>query len=148
MSEQPAGRWPPVDLRRVWPAARAITAAQAATVAKKARTAMLLSKFDPPGFLSDFNDAQRAAWSTFIGEQFDEAAQGHPEELDFDGPRQQFYNPLKVDTDADAQRVDITWVAFPRNVSVGSVGDVQRWRRADASRDLQDEYCEWSVEHD
>jgi hypothetical protein len=28
------------------------------------------------------------------------------------------------------------------------VSDVQRWRRADASRDVQDEYCEWSVTRD
>ncbi|HEV7879405.1 hypothetical protein [Bradyrhizobium sp.] len=73
---------------------------------------------------------------------------GNPDEFEFDGPREQFYNPTKVETAADAQRLDISWVAFPRNVTLGSVGDRQRWRRADASRDVQDEYCEWSIERD
>jgi hypothetical protein len=27
---------------------------------------MLLSRFDPPAFLNDYNDAQKAGWSTFI----------------------------------------------------------------------------------
>lgn len=109
---------------------------------------MPLSKFDPPGFLQDFNAEQADAWSQFISEQFDESQRGNPEELEFDGPREQFYNPTKVETGEDKQSVDITWVAFPRNVTVTSVGDVQRWRRAEASRDMQDEYCEWSVERD
>ncbi|QCO00290.1 hypothetical protein D3093_33175 (plasmid) [Azospirillum argentinense] len=107
-----------------------------------------MERFDPPGFLEDFNDEQRAAWSDFISELFDRAAEGRPDELDFDGPRAQFFNPTKVETDADAQSRDISWVAFPRNVLVGSVSDTQRWRRAESSRDLQDEYCEWSVERD
>lgn len=109
---------------------------------------MTLSMFDPPGFLDDLNPAQRDAWSAFLSEQFDRAVQGSPEAFEFDGPREQFFNPLTVSSDADAQEVDITWVAFPRNVTLGSVSDLQRWRRADASRDLQDEYCEWSIERD
>src|SRR5215208_8051 len=111
-------------------------------------TPMTLSMFDPPGFLDDLNPEQKNAWSAFLTEQFDRAAQGNPEEFEFDGPREQLFNPLTVPTDADAQEVDITWVAFPRNVTVSSVSDLQRWRRADASRDLQDEYCEWSSERD
>jgi hypothetical protein len=109
---------------------------------------MPLGQFDPPGFLDDLEQAQRRAWSDFLSEAFDDAARGRPEELEFDGPRAQFYNPLKVEADADAQTLDITWTAFPRNVRLGSVSDTQRWRRADSSRDLQDEYCEWSVERD
>ena len=109
---------------------------------------MPLNRFDPPGFLEDFNAQQKQAWSDFISDQCDRAREGQPEELDFDGPREQFFNPTKVDLDNDAQTVDIKWVAFPRNVSVSSVSDRQRWRRADSSRDLQDEYCEWSVDRD
>ena len=109
---------------------------------------MPLNRFDAPGFLTDLNEQQKIAWSDFISEQCDAAVRGNPDALDFDGPREQFFNPMKVDQDADAKVVDITWVAFPRNVTVGSVSDKQRWRRADSSRDLQDEYCEWSVERD
>jgi hypothetical protein len=109
---------------------------------------MTLMKFDPPGFLGDFNEQQKAAWSDFLSEQFDQAILGRPDQLEFDGPREQFFNPVKKDHGSDANEVDITWVAFPRNVEVTSVSDKQRWRRADSSRDLQDEYCEWSVDRD
>ncbi|HLM01537.1 MAG TPA: hypothetical protein VK400_10830 [Pyrinomonadaceae bacterium] len=109
---------------------------------------MLLEKFDAPGFLRDFNEEQKTAWSRFISEQFDEAAAGYPEVFDYDAPRAQFYNPTKVETSDDAQQAVISWTAFPRNVTVTSVSDLQRWKRAEGSRDRQDEYCEWSVERD
>lgn len=109
---------------------------------------MKLEKFDPPGFLDDFDDEQKEAWSRWISGQLDEGIRGRPEEFDFDGPRGQFYNPTKVETDPDEQSVDIAWIGFPRNVQTTSVSDRQRWRKADASRDVQDEYCEWSVERD
>jgi hypothetical protein len=98
--------------------------------------------------LSDFNDQQRIAWSNFISAHFDRAREGRPDELEFDGPREQFFNLTKVDLADDAQRADISWTGFPRNVTVTSISDLQRWRRAEASRDLQDEYCEWSVTRD
>ncbi len=109
---------------------------------------MPLSKFDPPGFCRISTRDRRRVESSSSATQFDESQRGNPEELEFDGPREQFYNPTKVETGDDKQPLDITWVAFPRNVTVTSVGDVQRWRRAEASSDLQDEYCEWSVERD
>jgi hypothetical protein len=105
---------------------------------------MPLAKFDPPGMLDDFDEQQKVQWSAFINDQFQQAVRGYPDEYEFDGPREQFFNPLSVGVDADRQTRDITWVAFPRQVK--GVGDVQRWRKADSNRDLQDEYCEWSVE--
>jgi hypothetical protein len=107
-----------------------------------------LDRFDPPAFLNDFNDEQRAKWSEMISARFDAGVRGRPDQFDFDAPRGQFYNPMKVETGPDAQSVDITWVGFPRNVEVTSVSDLQRWRKAEESRDRQDEYCEWSVERD
>jgi hypothetical protein len=107
-----------------------------------------LERFDPPGFVDDFNDEQRAKWSEEISRYFDSGVRGDPEHFDFDAPREQFYNPMKVETDEDAQSVDITWVGFPRSLEVNSVSDLQRWRKAETSRTLQDEYCEWSVERD
>ena len=109
---------------------------------------MKLERFDPPGFLDDFNDEQRAMWSEWISDRFDEGVRGKPEKFEFDAPRAQFYNPMKVETGSDAQSVDITWVGFPRGVEIMSFSDLQRWRKADEERKLQDEYCEWSVERD
>ena len=109
---------------------------------------MKLERFDPPGFLEDYNDEQRARWSETISDQLDAGVLGRPDEFDFDAPREQFYNPMQVETGPDAQSLDISWVGFPRNVEVTSVSDLQRWRKAETSRTLQDEYCEWSVERD
>jgi len=105
----------------------------------------MANQFDPPGHLTDLSDAGLAAWSEWISERIDSARAGAPEEND--GPREQFFNPLRVPPDADAVEADISWTAFPRQVQISASSDVLRWRRADASRDVQDEYCEWSVEH-
>jgi len=109
---------------------------------------MPLSKFDPPAFLDDFTQEQKDAWSVWISGQIDDAIAGDPVNLEFDAPRAQFFNATAVDFADDMATLDIEWTAFPRNVQINSISDRQRWRRAESSRDLQDEYCEWSVERD
>jgi hypothetical protein len=107
-----------------------------------------MTRFDPPGFLEDLDEAHRGAWSDWISQQLDEARERNDPELLNDGPRLQFFNPLKAAPDADAVERDIAWTAFPKVVRIESVSDRQRWRTADSSRDVQDEYCEWSVTRD
>src|SRR6188508_291258 len=100
----------------------------------------LLKALDPPAFLGDFNAAQKKKWSKHISDRLDAelgGASGH-----------HFYNPLVTDTAADVKTAEISWTAFPRLVQISTATDEQRWQRADASRDEQDEYCEWSVERD
>jgi hypothetical protein len=104
-----------------------------------------LTRFDPPGFLNDFNDAQRGEWSKYIFDQFEKARNAEDRSLRHHGPRLRFFNPLSSPPDADSKVLKITWTAFPRIVTLDSVSDLGRWRRADSSRDRQDEYCEWSV---
>src|SRR5829696_771366 len=107
---------------------------------------MLLPAFDPPGNVHDLDAAARAQWSDFVSARFDEAIAGDPASTSNDSPRAQYYNAVKTDTAADAQTQEISWTAFPRRVQISSISDLQRWQRADATRDVQDEYCEWSVE--
>jgi hypothetical protein len=111
---------------------------------------MTLTKFDAPGFLDDLDAQGQAAWSSWISSQLDEARlrDGKADGLANYGPRPQFFNPLTKPPAADAVEKDITWTAFPRVVKISSISDVQRWRSADSSRDVQDEYCEWSVVRD
>lgn len=109
---------------------------------------MTLAKFDPPGLLNDLTEQQKDAWSEWISQQIDDAIAGDPIGLEFDAPRAQFFNATQVDFAADMATLDIEWTAFPRNVQINSISDRQRWRRAESSRDVQDEYCEWSVERD
>lgn len=108
---------------------------------------MGLVTFDPPGFLDDFDATQRSAWHNFISSRMDNAAAGHTD-VSNDAPRPQFFNPSKIEASADAVAEDVKWVAFPRIIQISAPSDRARWRRADASRDVQDEYCEWSVERD
>lgn len=98
---------------------------------------MILPRFDPPAFLNDLATPQKAAWSRFISDSID------ADIAEYAGDN--FYNPTRKDTAADAQEKIINWTAFPRIVTISSSNDRQRWQRADASRDVQDEYCEWSV---
>ena len=100
----------------------------------------VLPAFDPPGNLGDLGDAQKKKWSKFISDAIDRGIIG-----DLEGRREQFYNPTKTAGAADAATKVISWVAFPNVLRRDAPNDRTRWREADASRDRQDEYCEWSV---
>ena len=106
---------------------------------------MKLPQFDPPGFLNELNANQKTLWSRWISVRMNASIAGRPNEIANDSPRSQFYNPVERDTGDDVQTVAITWTAFPRNVQINSSSDQQRWRLADQTRDVQDEYCEWNV---
>ena len=109
---------------------------------------MKLPQFDPPGFLNELNASQKTLWSRWISRRVNESIAGRPDEVANDSPRPQFYNPVDTDTAADVQTAVITWTAFPRNVLINTSSDQQRWRLADQTRDVQDEYCEWNVTRD
>ena len=104
-----------------------------------------MTSIDPPGFLDDLNTAQKALWSQWISDRIDDCRTGEPQLYDFDAPRPRFFNPLTTAPAADATEKDITWTAFPRVVQLDAATDEERWTIADGSRDVQDEYCEWSV---
>jgi hypothetical protein len=105
---------------------------------------MSIAAFNAPGDLTDLDDAGSKQWSDFISEVTDQAIAGRTDHTN-DRPRAQYFNLTKVDTGPDAASQRVSWIAFPRGVKLHSVSDKQRWQRADASRDVQDEYCEWSV---
>ncbi|MER9064382.1 phospholipase D-like domain-containing protein [Mesorhizobium sp. M0698] len=105
-----------------------------------------MNRLDPPGFLDDLDAAGKEAWSQKVSDWLDRARAGEPAKND--GPRNQFFNPLKDPPAPDAQVAPISWNAFPRQVRIDSLSDMQRWRQADATRSVQDEYCEWSVVRD
>lgn len=111
---------------------------------------MALARFDPPGLVDDLSNAEKQAWSDWVSQQLDaaRARDGRDQGLANYGPRLQFFNPLRDAPAGDAVEKDITWTAFPRIIRISSVSEVQRWRRADGSREAQDEYCEWSVTRD
>jgi hypothetical protein len=62
-----------------------------------------------------------------------------------DGSLPQFYDPTQKNTPASAPRPMVSWVAFPATLRATIPSQLERWKRADGSRRLQDEYCEWAV---
>lgn len=117
----------------------AVTATPAAAGAR-------LTRFNPPGGVEDLTESQKEGWSKFISDTFDVEIEGRiPEYYVYEGPRPQFFNPLKTDPAPDRDYRVISWPGFPKLVE--DLPDVEnRWQIADSSRDYQDEYCEWSVE--
>ncbi len=105
---------------------------------------MALVTFSPPGFVDDLDAAGRQAWHEKISKFMDAARRGSPQ-IPHSAPRPQFFNPAKTATGADAATEDVKWTAFPRIVTLDSGSDVERWKKANSSRDKQDEYCEWSI---
>jgi hypothetical protein len=98
----------------------------------------ILSQFDTPGRLDELSEVHRLAWSETVVGMFDE----------FTGDFPQFYNPTVENTPAGLPPAAIAWPAFPAQVFREKGPGPERWRHADSSRGLQDEYCEWSVERD
>jgi hypothetical protein len=105
---------------------------------------MALATFNPPGFVDDLDAAGRQAWHDTISSFMDAAQRGDPRQT-FNSPRPQFFNPARTAIGANAATEDVKWTAFPRLVALQEGTDLQRWRKADSARDMQDEYCEWSV---
>jgi hypothetical protein len=100
----------------------------------------VLTTLQPPGKLTDLDAAGLAAWRSKISDLLDQA--GSPP------ARSLFVNPLTHDIPADAATKRIDWIAFPLLVQNGPGSQRAKWEAADGDRDLQDEYCEWSVQRD
>jgi hypothetical protein len=98
----------------------------------------VLPRFAPPAQLPEPGDADREAWSRRVGEVVANLADAFP----------QFFDPTASEVGAEAMAPAIAWTAFPATLLEGATSDEQRWRDADASRQVQDEYCEWGVERD
>jgi hypothetical protein len=98
----------------------------------------ILDRFDTPARLRESADDVRAGWSRDVAATFAAFAR------DFE----QFYDPTATETPAGTDPTPIAWVAFPARLLRGATSEEQRWARADADRDEQDEYCEWAVERD
>lgn len=100
----------------------------------------LLDQFSTPAGLTELSQADRAGWSAIVAQIFQSLTQS--------GDYPQFYDPTATDTGADAALKTVRWPAYPATLLLDATSERQRWRRADSSRSLQDEYCEWSVDRD
>ncbi|MBU5351953.1 hypothetical protein KQI74_06665 [Paenibacillus barcinonensis] len=115
---------------------------------------MVLTSFDPPGNLDDYNTIlnQLEAWSEYINEVFTSAVRENEGVLS--QGKSQFYNPLGPSMFDASEDATIAWPAFPKILSEDSM---LTWRQAMATADkrpapgesrIHDEYLEWFVEYD
>lgn len=92
-----------------------------------------LARFSTPARLPD---SHADAWSARVSRMLAQVV----------GPKlPQFYDPTKKNTPAGTPEPMLSWVAFPASLRAGTPSAVERWKRADRDRGLQDEYCEWTV---
>src|SRR5215813_12920872 len=82
---------------------------------------MTLPSFDPPANLDDFDASLRQAWSKFISGSFDENIQGVSTAVS--PGASQFYNPTKTDTPDPHAEATITWIGFPRLITLKHPGN-------------------------
>ena len=114
---------------------------------------MLLTKFDPPANINDFDSIpnQRQAWSDALSSWFTRETKG-VEQLVGAG-HSQFYNPHFTDTPSPSSTKDISWIGFPQLITNKHPGNHQAALKeadtllsdADGPFRPQDEYCEWFV---
>jgi hypothetical protein len=129
----------------------------------------LLGRYDPPGFLSDFNTipGQLDAWHQAVSGWFDAVVESESKAI---GAAPQFYNAARFDPGGSQVEQAITWNAFPKELlrrygrdralqladmlwpieSYGQAGPDPA-DPAGASGLLyrpQEEYCEWHVLRD
>lgn len=117
---------------------------------------MLLTNFDPPANVTDFDSIlnQRQAWSDTLSFFFTQETKG-VEQLVGTG-HSQFYNPHLIDTPSPSTTKAIPWIGFPQLITNRHPGNHQAaLKEADTLADdadgpfrVQDEYCEWFVTRD
>ncbi len=113
----------------------------------------IVGKFHPPSFLEDLEPSQLEGWDKFIHDEIEQAIKGREATVIKgkkytilnNAPRSQFFNPSTTEKLSDYAEKTIAWFGFPKQIKDSSPSDKARWKKADSSRDFQDEYCEWSV---
>ena len=122
-------------------------------------TPQKLQQFSPPAYLTDIKPENVKAWSDTISGWMDDEIAGR---VPGRSPLKQFFNGTETAYVQSADHVNITWFGFPKKVNrppehfmtqadsikVTGNSDEQRWKKAEATRKVQDEYLEWSVLRD
>lgn len=93
--------------------------------------------FGPPGNLDELDGPALVGWSELITMHMEGFSKNH----------RRFFNPAADTAPAQPQVVSVVWAASPARLTHEHT-DLERWEKADESRDEQDEYCEWRVQRD
>jgi len=97
---------------------------------------MPLTQFAVPGSADHLTSQQQTAWSARVDKTLKSARNA----VAIGADKAQFFDPIGVALDADAQTPSLRWKAFPRKQALKPIP--ARWQQAEL-RDNQEEYCEW-----
>ncbi|KZZ88757.1 hypothetical protein AAL_07958 [Moelleriella libera RCEF 2490] len=102
-----------------------------------------IQRHEPPGNLDDLTDENKTTWSKCFISHWIEGEISADSRVVEDGrtPLTQFFESFN----AGSEPILVTWNAFPKLISDAYPDNNTRWAIADASRMVQDEYLEWSV---
>lgn len=109
--------------------------------------ASTITEFSAPGKINELTPANRSIWSReFISQWMNDEIEGnHPGRT----PLTQFFNGTVQPYEVGQAGVNIVWNGFPNRIAMQfGNNDERRWKAADSSRDVQDEYLEWSIIRD
>ncbi|MEO5665397.1 MAG: hypothetical protein ABIR39_19185 [Nocardioides sp.] len=95
------------------------------------------TRFHAPGMLTELAPQALETWSTMFA--------NHSAQFAFNFDR--YFDPTASEAPTAPTQRSIVWSAGPARL-LAQFTDRQRWEIADASRDEQDEYCEWRVARD
>ncbi|KPM37858.1 hypothetical protein AK830_g8703 [Neonectria ditissima] len=122
-------------------------------------TTSTIPAFNPPAYPyqdDDLSTEQKAKWSETISDWMTleinakDSETGEPLQGPY-GPRTpltQFFNGRVTPFNVAQKPTPISWIGFPNLVANSTHTDKERWTVADAHRDRQDEYLEWTVKKD
>jgi hypothetical protein len=100
--------------------------------------------YTEPGNTNDLSPAAGKLWVEELSRLFDIGIDVAKAEADPASSRSWFFNPITDGTQNTSEAV-IRWNAFPRRLTDESATPLIAWRKADETRDRQEEYCEWEV---
>jgi hypothetical protein len=103
--------------------------------------------YSTPARIDELTTAQLNAWNQTLSKMFDQQIAIAKAERSPPSAVSPLFNPITHGGRGLAE-ASISWVAFPKRVASEAPTPVEAWKRADQSRNVQTEYCEWEVVRD
>ncbi|CAE6455630.1 unnamed protein product [Rhizoctonia solani] len=97
---------------------------------------MSICILQPPGAVSDLTDENEKKWSKRVSELMEKVKVCSD---------MQFYDASQIPEGRNPGSRHVSWLGFPRTLTVLHPINEERWRAADHMRSNQGEYFEWSV---
>jgi hypothetical protein len=103
--------------------------------------------YGEPARLNELNEDQLALWNRRLSQIFARQIGAARREQTPPTGDAWLFDPI-ASPGGDPATATISWTAFPKRIAAEAPTMASAWRRADDSRNNQEEYCEWEVARD